>query len=268
MRDHLRAEVRLIPAPAQARVFNLFYDDLPTYLGDQLTLLRSQRFDYLEGQIVRNASDSGWRFQIEAAAFFTPPAAPDDAVLLNGLRDLRAEAQIDNRSYRDFAFRIDPAIAFIKSIGRWTTPHPWLSLFLPASRTAGFIGDLVADLQPDDLGVLVPGVLGPALLYPFDTRRTQRPLFRTPEEPEAFHLSLLRFPGPDPAQAAGMLADNRALYDAAFALGGRRYAIGAIPAFTPADWQAHFGPQWERLAAAKQRFDPANVLAPGPGIFP
>jgi cytokinin dehydrogenase len=263
----LRARVRLIPAPAQARVYNLFYDDLNLYLEDQLTLLASQRFSYLEGQIVRNASDTGWRFQIEAAQYFTPPQVPDDNTLLAGLRDQRAEAQIDNRSYRDWAFRIDPVVGFIKSIGRWATPHPWLSLFIPASQAATFIGALVADLQPDDLGVLVPGVLGPALLYPFDTRRTQQPLFRTPSEPAAFHLSLLRFPGADPAQTAGMLADNRALYDQVVALGGTRYPIGAIPDFTPADWQAHFGPVWETFAAAKRRLDPANIFTPGQGIF-
>jgi hypothetical protein len=249
-------------------VFNLFYDDLATYLEDQQLLLRQLRFDYLEGQIVRNASDTGWRYQIEAASYFTPPQAPDDAALLAGLRDVRAEAQIDDRSYRDFAFRIDPFVGFIKSIGRWATPHPWLTLFIPASQAAGFIGELVASLQPSDLGVLAPGVIGPVLLYPFDTRRTQAPLFRTPDEPVAFHLSLLRFPPDDPAQVAGMLAQNRALHDKVVALGGKRYAIGAIPDFTPEDWRQHFGPRFEALAIAKAIQDPDNVLGAGQGIFP
>ncbi|MGH8604909.1 MAG: FAD-binding protein, partial [Gammaproteobacteria bacterium] len=71
-----------------------------------------------------------------------------------------------------------------------------------------------------------------------------------------------------PAQVNGMLADNRALYDQVAALGGKRYVIGAIPDFTPADWQEHFGPKWDFLADAKEEFDPDNVLAPGQGIFP
>jgi cytokinin dehydrogenase len=264
----LRAHLRLVPLKSSARVFNLFYDDLATYLEDQQMLLAKLRFDYLEGQIVRNASDTGWRYQIEAAAYFTPPQTPDDAALLAGLRDLRAEAQIADRPYRDFAFRLDPVIAFIKSIGRWTTPHPWLNLFIPASQTAAFIGELVAELQPADLGVLVPGVLGPALLYPFDTRRTQLPLFRAPAEPVAFHLSLLRFPTADPAESAAMLAKNRVLYDKVVALGGKRYTIGAIPDFTPADWQQHFGPEpFAFLKAVKNNHDPANIFAPGQNIF-
>lgn len=185
--------------------------------------------------------------------------------MLADLHDQRAEAQIVPRTYRDFAFRIDPIIAFIKSIGRWTTAHPWISLFIPASQTATFIGNLVATLTPDDLGALAPGVIGPALLYPFTTSLTQQRLFRVPDEPSAFHLSLLRFP--DPAQASAMLAQNRALYDSVVAVGGKRYVIGAIPDFTPPDWEQHFGPAWDFLVEAKNRFDPDNVLTPGQGIF-
>ncbi len=262
-----RARVRLVAAPTQTRVYNLFYEDLATYLQDQLLLLADGRFSYLEGQIVRTPADSGWRYQIEAATYFSPPQVPDDAALLAGLRDARAEAQIATVAYRDFAFRIDPVIGFIKSLGRWNTAHPWLSLFLPASQAAGFIGNLVAQLDPADLGVLVPGVMGPALLYPFATARTRQPLFRVPDEPAAFHLSLLRLPEADPAQVAGMLADNRALHDQAVALGGRRYVIGAVPDFTPADWQQHFGPRWDLLLRAKARFDPDNVLTPAQGLF-
>jgi FAD/FMN-containing dehydrogenase len=263
----MRAKVRLVPAKTMALVLSLFYDDLGSYIADQLLLLREQRFSYLEGQIVRNATDTGWRYMIEAAHYFTPPELPDQAALLAGLRDHRAEAQIAPRPYREFAFRTDPIIAFIKSIGRWTTAHPWINLFIPASQAATFIGNLVATLTPDDLGVLAPGVIGPALLYPFATHLTRQRLFRTPDEPSAFHLSLLRFPGNDPAQVAAMLAQNRTLYENAVAIGGKRYAIGAIPDFTPADWEQHFGPAWDFLIEAKKRFDPDNVLTPGQGIF-
>jgi cytokinin dehydrogenase len=160
---------------------------------------------------------------------------------------------------------MDPVIAFIKSIGRWTTAHPWISLFIPASQAATFIDNLVATLAPDDLGVLVPGVIGPALLYPFTTSLTQQRLFRVPDESSAFHLSLLRFP--DPAQVSVMLAQNRALYDSVVAMGGKRYVIGAIPDYTTADWEQHFGLEWDFLVEAKNRFDPDNVLTPGQGIF-
>jgi FAD/FMN-containing dehydrogenase len=135
----VRARLRLVAAEAQARVFQLFYDDLDRYLADQLALLRDGRFDYLEGQIVRRADDTGWRFMLEAAAFFTPPRTPDAAALLAGLRDQRAEAQLTTQTYRDFIFRLDPTVAFLKSIDAWQLPHPWLTVFLPADRTAAYV---------------------------------------------------------------------------------------------------------------------------------
>jgi hypothetical protein len=64
-----------------------------------------------------------------------------------------------------------------------------------------------------------------------------------------------------------MLTDNRRLYDEVVGYGGTRYVIGAIPDFTPRDWQRHFQPMWGFLARAKQRYDPDNVLTPGWGMF-
>ena len=204
---------------------------------------------------------------IEAAAYYTPPAVPDSAALLAGLNDNRSEARITSQTYRDFAFRTDPIVGLLKSIGRWSTAHPWVSLFIPASKTADFISTLVATLTPEELGVLAPGMHAPALLYPFDTALTRQRLFRVPHEPAAFHLSLLRFPPADPTQIQAMLAQNRRLYDQTAALGGRRYVTGAIPDFTPVDWQQHFQPEWDFLVDAKNHFDPDHVLTPGQGIF-
>ena len=82
----VRAKLRLVPARTQAKVYTLFYDDINLYVDDQRMLLRDGRFSYLQGQVVRNATDTAWRFMIEAATYYTPPAAPNDAVLLAGLR--------------------------------------------------------------------------------------------------------------------------------------------------------------------------------------
>jgi cytokinin dehydrogenase len=261
------AQVRLVASETSALVVNLFYDDLHLYLEDQLFLLAEQSFDHLEGQIVRNVANTGWRYMIEAAVYFTSPP-PDSAALLAGLRDNRAEARLTRQSYRDFAFRVDTIVAAVKAAGRWTTQHPWINLFIPASKAAEFISELVATLTPDDLGVLGPGIIAPALLYPFETARTRRRLFKVPSEPIAFHLGLLRIPLDDPVRNAALLEQNRRLYDRVVALGGKRYIIGAIPGFTQADWRQHFGPEWEFLSGAKARFDPDNVLTPGQGIFP
>jgi FAD/FMN-containing dehydrogenase len=259
----VRAKLRLVPAETHARVFLLFYDDLDTYLADQLALLRGGRFSYLEGQVVRRTDDTGWRFMIEAASYFTPPRTPDDTALLSGLRDHRPEAQITTQSYRDFIFRLDPTVALLKSIGVWQLPHPWVTLFLPSAMTAAYVSNVLSTLTLADTGQ------GPILLYPFHPAKLTRPLFRAPASPAAFQLSVLRTAAPPTsAVIASMLAGNRRLYAAAVAVGGVRYAIGAIPDFTPHDWRRHFGKAWEFLSRSKQRFDPDHVLTPGQGMFP
>jgi hypothetical protein len=36
---------------------------------------------------------------------------------------------------------------------------------------------------------------------------------------------------------------------------------------TPEDWRRHYGAEFVRLATAKERYDPHNLLAGGPDIF-
>jgi len=258
----VRATVRLTPAETTAQVFHLYYDDVERYVRDQLRLLGDGRFSYLEGQVVANASGTGWRYMIEAASYYTPPAAPDQAALLAGLSDDRASLEAFTQSYRDWAYRIEPTIAFLKAIGAWGFPHPWVDLFVPASVAARFVGGVVSTLTLADTGQ------GPVLFYPINTRRFTRPLFRVPAEPSAFLFSILRTAPPgDPATLNAMLASNRDLYDRLRALGGTRYTPNAIPNFTAHDWQRHYHPYWGLVVSSKRRFDPDNVLTPGPGIF-
>jgi cytokinin dehydrogenase len=257
----VRAKVRLVPAEAQALVFHLFYDDIRVYIRDQELLLREGRFSYLEGQVVANADGVTWRYMIEAASYYTPPASPNQAALLAGLSDDRPTAEIFVQTYGNFAFRLAPVIEFLKAIGIWGFPHPWIDLWVPASAAADYVGGVISTLTTADTGQ------GPVLFYPIDTRKVRAPLYRLPSERVAFGFHILRTAiPPTPDVVSAMLASNRALYDAAVAEGGTRYSIGAIP-FSRADWRRHFGPVWPFLVAAKYRFDPDNVLTPGQGIF-
>ena len=64
-----------------------------------------------------------------------------------------------------------------------------------------------------------------------------------------------------------MLAANRRLLRQCLEVGGKVYPPFA-PALTKNEWQTHYGTEtWRRLEAAKKRFDPNNVLTPGPGLF-
>jgi FAD/FMN-containing dehydrogenase len=255
----LRATVRLIPAPTQALVYNLFYDDIEAFVRDQLRVVHDGRFEYLEGQVVSTPSGA-WRYMIEAVSLFTPPCAPSEAHLLRGLRDDVATRGRRETPYLEFAFRLAPTIELLKSLGVWGFPHPWLSLFLPASAAASYVGNVMASLTIADTGQ------GPVLFYPVLRSRVRRPFFRLPNEPVSFVFNILRTAPPDPVVQEAMLSSNRSLYDAALAVGGTRYASCAI-AMTPADWRRHFGNTWRDFAQAKQRFDPSRILTPGAGIF-
>lgn len=255
----VRATIRLVPAKPKVTVFNLFYSDIGTYVDDQRLLLASGRFDYLEGQVVPNPSGTGFEYMIEAATFFKPPHTPNPTALLAGLSDDAPRRQTIHQSYLDFAFRVEPLIAFLKSVGAWTLPHPWFAVFVPASSVEQYIGDLVADLTPADTGG------GPVLFYPFRRDLLRQPLLRVPDE-DFFTFNLLRFAPPDPAVVDAMLDHNRDLFDEAVLAGGTQYPLGSIP-LGPADWAAHYGPVYAELRSAKRRFDPDGVLTPGQGIF-
>lgn len=260
----VRAKVKLVPAQTNALIFNLFYNDLPTFVADQVKVMNDGRFSHQEGQIVRKPDDSGWRYMIELASYYTPPAVPDQTALLAGLSDDRPSARIVDLPYPIWAFRLDPVVAQLKAAGFWEQPKPWLNLFVPASQVVRYIGDVVAQLTPPDLGA------GLALLYPVKQAPMTRPLFEVTRsrEPVAFMLNLLRFPFPGFPGIPGMLTQNRSFYDEAVQLGGKRYIIGAVPNMSVSDWRAHFGPQWFFLNWAKETYDPGNVLTPGQGMFP
>ncbi len=255
----VRATIRLIPAATHARVFLLFYDDLATFTRDQRLLIADERFNYVEGQVVP-VTQGGWRYMLEAASFYTPPERADNARLLNRLSYSRGTEQIEDKPYFDFANRLAPQVAYLKSLGVWSYPHPWFDVFVPGTAVERYVGEIVSTLTLDDTGS------GPILLYPVKTERFTLPLFRVPNENVVFLFNILRTAPPDAAAIAQMLADNRTLFERNRSEGGTRYAIDAIP-FSKKDWKQHFGPVWGQLLSAKRRYDPDNVLTPGQGIF-
>jgi len=201
---------------------------------------------------------------LEAASYFTPPAVPDQAALLAGLSDNRAEAVITTVAYEDWVHRVDPAVVALKAAGFWAQPHAWVSVFVPASGAAEFADFVTSQLTPPDIGA------GLALYFPIAPARLTRPLMIVPRsEPAAFQFSLLRFPFPFPGQPSNeaMLAQNRAFFDKAVELGGNRYIIGAVPGMSAADWQHHYGAVFPFFQQAKAANDPDGILTPGQHIF-
>lgn len=258
----VRARISLVPAPARALVARLHYDDLTTFLGDQEKVLADGRFSDQTGEVVRRQDDSGWGYVMQVGSYYTPPDQPDQEALLSDLRDNRAEAEITDRTYREWAFRADGWEAYLKENGYWDQPKPWLSLIAPADQVKAIVEPIIAELTPGDVGG------GAVFLYPFHRAKLTRPLFAVPESAEVLYLvDLLRFPEPGSPNIGQLLRQNRTTYDDAVALGAKRYLVGAIPDMTRADWERHFGRFWKSLVAAKRVYDPAGILTPGQGFF-
>ncbi|MHC5778797.1 FAD-binding protein [Nostoc sp.] len=256
----VQATVKLIPATTNARVFQLYYDDLATFTRDQCEIINDQRFNYVEGQLVSNNA-GGWRYLLEAASFYSPPSVPNNNLLLAGLNYTRGTQQIEDKSYFDFLNRLAPTVTFLKSIGVWSYPHPWLNLFVPSSAVNSFVGEVAATLTLADTGE------GPILLYPVKTKRFGLPNFRVPNRSVVFLFAILRTAvPPDDSVITKMLNDNRRLFERNRDLGGYQYPVNAL-SFSHNDWQQHFRPVWGNMLTAKRRYDPDNLLTPGQGIF-
>ncbi|OLF17290.1 FAD-binding protein [Actinophytocola xanthii] len=250
----VRATVRLVPAETTARVYNLFYPDLESMTAAQRRALADRRFSYLEGQLLP-AEGGGWQFMLEGVEYYTPPAAPDDAALLAGLDP--ASTQVSEVPYFEWLNRV---YALVEQLKPLRLPGPWINVFLPDGAVDAYVTEVLADLTPADTG-------GVVLLYPVPRDLATRPFVSLPDSEVVFLLAILRtVPTQDEAEVRRLLAVNRTLYDRARAVGGTHYPVGAIP-LTPADWRAHYGPDYGRFARAKRTYDPRHVLAPGQRIF-
>nr|BFF04550.1 hypothetical protein GCM10020241_62250 [Streptoalloteichus tenebrarius] len=255
-----RARLRLVPAPDRARCYKLFHPTVRSLTRDQRRLLADGRFPYLEGQV--KAGEGGWRPMLEAVAFLSEDDLPRDSDLVGDLAHDQATLEIEDVAYLDFLDRMAPGEEYLRSTGEWFHPHPWWNAFLPDSTVDDVVEEVLSGLSVEDLGP--SGVI---LLYPTSRRRMSTPLVRMPDEPVVFLFAILRTaPLDDPTALVAMLRSNRALYERVRAAGGTRYPVASVP-FDRDDWARHFGAAWPGFVAAKDRYDPHRVLAPGQGIF-
>ncbi len=257
----VRATLRLGPAPRRVRRYILYYPSVGALTADQRLVQADGRFSFVAGEAKLNPDGPGWRYYLEAAAYYDS-AGPDDAALTGDLHFERGTGRVSDLSYGDFLDRLAPGVALLESAGEWRHPHPWWNFFLPGRVTDPFVSGVMAGLTEADIGA--SGVI---LLYPLLRRTLRAPLLRVPDEPDIFLFALLRTADSGSALSAdAMLSGNRSLFEEARALGGYPYPVGSIP-MTSRDWQEHFGPQWPFLASARDRYDPDGILTPGPGIF-
>ncbi|RWW37729.1 hypothetical protein BHE74_00057118 [Ensete ventricosum] len=190
--------------PTPVRWIRVLYSDFGTFTRDQEHLISlhgsrpSQRFDYVEGfVIVDEGLINNWR-----SSFFSPKNPVkissvganggvlyclemtknyDDSsadtidqlqwdmsqvveALLRQLSFIPATVFTTDLPYVDFLDRVHKAELRLRAKGLWEVPHPWLNLFVPASRIADFDRGVFR-------GILGNRTSGPILIYPMNKHK-------------------------------------------------------------------------------------------------
>ena len=250
----VRARMRVVPAPSRVVLQDLVFSDMEKYLNAQAVAAADGRFDSQRG-VLSKSKDGRWTFSMEVGKFYTS-AEPELASLHSGLRYDSAAVPV-HMTYEDFLFRFEALNS--ENLARFAQQdRQFLTMWIPASTTSKFLTYLFSKVQS----------FNRLSVYPLNIDKFSRPLFRVPEEKQAFAVWLFHASKHGDLEArASIAAANRDLLAKMSALGGKRYAPYTGP-MSPVDWQEHYGTDvWSQFHHAKIRFDPNNVLTPGPGIF-
>jgi FAD/FMN-containing dehydrogenase len=261
-----RVVTKLIRTTTSTRNYILEYGDNATYFQDLRTLLGRGEIEDIYTLWFPNGS-GGWIYQLNAIHYFNDyEGQPDQNYLLRDLNKASSDAIVQDQSFLDNALKVDVIIDFLESIGQFRELlHPWFDAWLPDEKVESYVGSVLAEATPEDVGPT-----GFMLMLSQKRSHLTRPNLRVPKNTEWVHLfdilTASATPGPDEAFEARMLQRNRRLFEKARAVGGTRYPIGSLE-FDKQDWVRHYGEAWGDLVLNKTRFDPQNILTPGPGIF-
>ena len=259
-----RARLALRRAKPMTRTYYLLYDDLRRFLADSLAAMNSGRWDHLESWAspcpqgtkpvagIRQVFGR-WFYPFHLTVEFDPGAPPDDHALLEGLAPYE-HLYTDDLPTLDFMERLEPVFDLWKRGGTWSHVHAWMESVLPWETAADFMDAVLPDLPPSIL------VGGHVLIWPAKGHTSRSRLFMRPPGEDLIGFGVLPAIPPAFWPQAKPMVEN--LHRLSLAFGGKRYLSGWID-FTPEEWRAHFGPEWDRFVAAKRRHDPDSVLNPG-----
>lgn len=254
------ATLKLMPAPARVRRYQLFYPDQATLTADQRKVLNERRFQHIQGKFIPNGS-SGWKFQLEGGVFYAG-STPDDNTVLDDLSDTRASAVIADLSYSEYLNAFDVLENLLRGKGQWFNPHPWWLTFLPDSAAESLAAEILDLLTHEGVGPF-----GQVTYYPMTAGAFRTPLLRIPGGSVTFPFNIVRLPATnDRAAIDQMAAQNRTFYDRIRSAGGLLYPVTAM-AMSKDDWKTHFGSSYSLLSSAKAKYDPQHLFTPGYEVF-
>lgn len=201
-----------------------------------------------------------WFYPLHVTQELDPGEEPADAELLAPFSPYR-HVHTDEFTQLEFCERLQPLFQLWERSGYAEMAHPWMETILPWDRAREYIEYVLSNLPPQALG---PG--GHILLWPSrgDTSRT--PLFMHPEGEMVMGWGIL--PGVPARFLEQALAQLDLASELSIGYGGKRYLSGYITFDTAEKWAAHFGDRWPAMVAAKRRYDPDGILAPGFIVWP
>lgn len=264
-----RAIVDLIQIKPMARTYNIHYTDNATFFRDFRLLINRGEFDRVLN-IWLPSSTAGLVYQLNATIFFDQDRPPDNTFLMRNLSVPPEAVTMQDSSYLDYIFQFGTAIQAYKTHQKYDSLiKPWFDVFLSDSEVEKYVGDVIPNLSQIDVGPT-----GIVLLFPLKRSLFTQPFLRVPKASAGndwiYLFDLLTSsvdPGPNQILVDTMLKRNRTLFEKARSVGGTLYPIGSTK-FSHSDWIRQYGEEWPRFFALKQKYDPANILTPGLGIFP
>lgn len=237
----VEATLALEPAPQKVRWLKLGYSDLATFLAAQHHFADA---DYLCGNFARTSA--GWAFDLDYLIYGDRPL-PDGEILQNL-----------ELGYFDFANRLEAAERAMREAGSWKAQHPWMDLFVPASRAPELVASVLHELAPDDLRD------GYMMTYPLARHLCHSPFPGLPSEDRLFLFDILpSFPHADRARLAAFDGVCERLLPAARKRGATVYPIGfplGTSSMQAAHWREQLGKAYDSLVSTMRHSDPDSIL--------
>lgn len=287
------ARIALEPAPQRVRWVRALYSDFDTFRRDQEYLISQapgKTFDYVEGFVVSDSESllDNWRSSLflphyknraanlsaadelagaGAAVLYylevtknyqeAESVSIDDEVsgLLEPLHCIPSSIYSTDISYMDFLNRVHAGEQKLRAKGLWDIPHPWLNLFIPATKIVEF-DEVVFKRMLGKKGA------GPIIIYPMNRSKWDaRTSVATPEEEVFYLVAFLRSPS-NVASTEELLQQNEAILQFCrnAGIGEKQY----LPRLSgAAQWERQFGEaKWATFMRRKVTFDPCGLLSP------
>ncbi|HTQ78472.1 MAG TPA: FAD-binding protein [Thermoanaerobaculia bacterium] len=270
-----KAKMRLRACKPKVRKYYLLYDDLGVLMEDVQRVMHPDHptFSSLESwctpclQGIKKIGEgmalgegmqtfAAWFYPVHLTVELDADEDPDTAANLAGLRHYR-HVHTEDFTQHEFLNRMDPVFELWRRSGYWDMPHPWMETILPWGTARDYIEQVLSITPPQALG---PG--GHILLWPAYNHTSDVPLFMRPLDGD-FVMGWGILPAVPPAFLDRALTQLDMASELSIHYGGKRYLSGYITFKTAEQWAAHYGDRWPQILAAKKKYDPDGILAPG-----